>query len=123
MQTKYIDTLQYFGKDAMQAAKELETINTNAFKKFVEQQFASFNVYADAGVRQMKLMSEAKAYPDLVAGHVQIVSETVDKVLDNARKSVDIVNDVREEYSTWFENKAKTAESRLNPKTPVKKAA
>lgn len=123
MQGEYIEHWQAFGKDAFESVKELETIGAKTFERLTAQNLELVNAYVEAGVKQMSLLTETRDYKDLVSNQVELTSHLTAKVVDNAKRTADILNDLRAELTGWYETKLNNAAKAVVKKTPAKKAA
>lgn len=104
MQTQqYFDTASESGKAAFEALRQAGEINRKAFEKLYEQQIALVNQSVDTGVRQIKALSEARSYQDLLAEQARLVEESGQQFLAHARDVVATVRDAREAYSALLE--------------------
>ncbi|MCC7411299.1 MAG: phasin family protein [Gammaproteobacteria bacterium] len=123
MQNEYIEQWQSLGKETFGAIKELESIGTRALEQLAAQNLALVNVYVETGVRNMGLVNETRGYKELVAAQMELASTLTSKVVENGHKSADILNDLRNELTTWYEGKVSAASKAALKKAPVKKAA
>lgn len=103
MDNATIDNWQAFGKNAMEAAKELEAINTQTFEKLTGQQMELANAAFETGSRYLSAVTEMKAYQDLLAEQTRLASEYNEKLIESARATADILAETREAYQAWIE--------------------
>jgi phasin family protein len=109
MQNAIVEQWETFGKSAMDAAKELETISTSVVEKLTEQQLAIASTCIETGVKQMTLVSEIKDYKELMSAQAKLATEYNEKLMSSAKKATEILNDARTQFTSWFEKGVSTA--------------
>jgi phasin family protein len=107
-------------KTTMQAMKELGEINTKVMTRLTEQQMEVVGLYMDGGTKQLEGLSEAKGVQDAVASQSKLFSEMNEKLVENARKTMDILADTKAELAAWAEKGMGTASTTLLPKSKGK---
>jgi phasin family protein len=107
-------------KSAMDAIKELGEINTSAMTRLTQRQMDMINLYMESGAKQLEMMSEVKNVQDLAAAQSKLFTEMNEKLLDNARQTVEVLVDVKAELSAWVEKGMQNA-SDMMPANPVTK--
>ncbi len=90
-------------KSAMDAIKELGEINTTAMTRLTQRQMDMISLYMESGAKQLETLSQAKNMQDLAATQSKLFSEMNEKLLDNARQTVEVLVDVKAELSAWVE--------------------
>jgi len=103
MQNAIVEQWETFGKSAMEAAKELETIGTGIVEKLTAQQLEIASTCLETGMKQMSLVTEVKDYKELMSAQAKLTSEYNEKLLSSAKKSAEILNDARTQFTTWVE--------------------
>ena len=103
MQNAIVEQWETFGKSAMEAAKELETISTSVVEKLTAQQLEIASTCLETGMKQMSLVTEVKDYKELMSAQAKLTSEYNEKLLSSAKKSAEILNDARTQFTTWVE--------------------
>ena len=110
MQTQqFFDSANFSGTAAFEVIKEAGEINRKTFEKLFQQQVELVGQSVDTGVRQLKALSEAKSYQDLLAEQARIVEETGQQFVTHAREVIAAVRDAREAYSALLEKGVKEA--------------
>lgn len=107
-------------KSAMDAIKELGEINTSAMTRLTQRQMDMISLYMESGAKQLEMMSEVKNVQDLAAAQSKLFTEMNEKLLDNARQTVEVLVDVKAELSAWVEKGMQNA-SDMMPANPVTK--
>ena len=119
-QNELIQQWTELNQAAMEAMKELGQINTNAMTRLTQRQMEMVSLYMEGSAKQLEALSHTKGVPDLISAQSQLFAELNEKLMANARQTLDVLVDVRTELSSWVEKSMKNASSNL-PKSPVKK--
>jgi phasin family protein len=119
-QNELIQQWTELNQAAMEAMKELGQINTNAMTRLTQRQMEMVSLYMEGSAKQLESLGHTKGVPDLISAQSQLFAELNEKLMANARQTLDVLVDVRTELSSWVEKSMKNASSNL-PKTPVTK--
>ncbi|RKZ89950.1 MAG: phasin family protein [Candidatus Parabeggiatoa sp. nov. 1] len=90
-------------KSAMDAIKELGEINTNAMSRLTQRQQEMVNLYMEEGTKQLEVLDEVKGVQDIVAAQSRLFTELNEKLMANARQTMDDLVEVKDKLSTWTE--------------------
>jgi phasin family protein len=123
MQPEIVNQWQNYSRDAYEAARELQALSSKAFEQLAAQQIALVKTYVDTGVKQIGLLSEKKDLKDLFTAQSELASAQATQIVESVRKTTDILNEVRNEFSAWFEGRFNDATKAMVKATAVKKAA
>ncbi len=121
MQNDLIQQWTELNKAAMQAIKELGEINTNAMTRLTQRQMEMVNLYMEGGAKQLETLSQIKGMPDMVAAQSRLFAELNEKLMENARQTVEVLVEVKTELNAWVEKGMQNAASNLPVKTPTAK--
>jgi len=113
------ENMNKMGQSAYSAAKSFYAMNTNTCEQLFDQQIAMATLGMDAITSQMELMSSAKGYQAIIDGQADIASDVSSKSQGIARNTLDILNETKEDITTWVEDVAKEAADN----SPMVKAA
>lgn len=131
MDNAFIDNWQDYSKNAVAAAKELETINTQVIEKLTGKQMELANAAFETSTRYMSSLSEVKGYQEIVSEQAKLAAEFNEKLIDTARSTADIMTESRELYQAWVEKNMKAVTGGMDfslpgfpaPKKPAAKKA
>ncbi|HIF51095.1 MAG TPA: phasin family protein [Thiotrichaceae bacterium] len=101
-------------QSAYSAAKAFYALNTNTYGQLFDQQIAMAKLGMESITSQMELISTTKDYNAVVAGQTELANEISSKSQDIARNTMDIMNESKEEISTWVEGVAKEAAANID---------
>jgi hypothetical protein len=107
MDNAFINNWQDYSKNAVAAAKELETINTQVIEKLTGKQMELANAAFETSTRYMSSLSEVKGYQDIMSEQAKLAAEFNEKLIDTARSTADIMTESRELYQAWVEKNMK----------------
>jgi phasin family protein len=110
MNTAMYENMNTLGKSAYAAFKEICTVNTNVAEQVFEQQLALTSLSFDYFISQLQLASSARGYKEVINGQTDIVADVSSKMQGIARNTLDIINESRDDVTTWFEKNVKEAE-------------
>lgn len=103
MENKFIENWQEYGKNAIEAAKELEAINTQVIEKITGKQMELANAAFEASTKYVSSLGEVKGVQDLFSEQTKLATEFNEKVLEAARTTADLLTETREAYQAWLE--------------------
>lgn len=114
MQQDFFNLINEFNKQAYDATRELTDINSRAFSRFADKQIELVNVYFDGAVKQAELARDAKDTGSYFKEQAELTKQYGEKVVNTVRKSVDVLNQARDEYAQWTEKSVNEASANLN---------
>ncbi len=82
---------------------------------------ASYTSLMNSGLEQMKLVSEAKDYHEVVRGQMDLTRKIGEELMTSARDTVEMSQKTSEEFRTWFESSLSTVNEQVTK--AVEKAA
>lgn len=116
MSNDIIEAANKAGQAAFEAAKEVAEINNATLDTLVEKQLAFASQVVDFGVKQIKLVTEAKDATSAVKAQVALVEDAAGQALNNARDLVDLANKTRVAYDKLVDKNVKSAVASLKTK-------
>jgi phasin family protein len=120
MQNELIQQWTELNKAAMEAIKELGEINTNAMTRLTQRQMDMVSLYMEGSAKQLEALGQSKGVQDIINAQSRLFAELNEKLMENARQTLDVLFDVKGELSAWVEKSVQSASSNL-PKVPTKK--
>jgi phasin family protein len=130
MENKLMENWQEYGKNAVEAAKELEAINTQVIEKITGKQMELANAAFETSTKFVSSLGDVKGVQDLFTEQTKLATEFNEKMLEAARTTADILTETREAYQAWLEKGFKAISGNTEfampnffPLKAVKKAA
>ncbi|KOR32122.1 hypothetical protein TI05_09260 [Achromatium sp. WMS3] len=102
-----------------EAAKSFGEINIRLMERMINRQLDTFNIVMDSGLRNIKMITEAKGPNDLFRGQMDLIREVSEKLLIESRESLKITSEVRDEYRTWFEQSVQNITTKMSQSRPI----
>jgi phasin family protein len=98
-----IEMMNDLGTKGYEAAQSLGEINLRTMERLLARQMDALNLLMDSGLRQVKMVTDAKGPNDLVKEQINLVRELSERFLAEGRENVKLATDTRNEYRAWFE--------------------
>jgi phasin family protein len=114
-----IEMMNELSSKGYEAAQSLGEINLRTMERLLARQMDAFNIWMDSGLRQVKMVTEAKGPSDLVKGQIELVRELSERVLAEGRENVKLATDTRNEYRTWFEQGMQMVNEKMSALRPA----
>ncbi len=103
MDTNFMKNFKNMADSAIEASKNLETINTSVIEKFAETNMQLATSLIEAGTAAADGLSDTKEIPDVISIQTGFLSKYNESVFDAAKSTASIMNSARTEYQGWFE--------------------
>jgi phasin family protein len=101
--------------------RQLSDITFNAWNTAVDKQIAAYTNLMNSSMEQVKLVSEAKDYQDVVRGQMDFTRKIGEELIANTRDAVELSQKTGEEVRSWFENSLSSVNEQVSK--AVEKAA
>jgi len=105
----FIQQWSALNNSATAAMQELGEINAKAMERLTQRQMEMMNVYMESGAKQLEVMGQAKGFQDVTTAQTKLYAEMQEKLMDNARQTVDILSETKNELAAWVEKAMQTA--------------
>lgn len=99
-----------YGKNSVEATKELVGINGKLMAKILDSQMALANLYVEGSEKQLEVASVSTDPKELIAAQTALVEEYSAKLTDFAQSSAQLAEEANAELKSWFEKGAKAGE-------------
>ena len=121
MQNEILNAMTGYGKNSVEATKELVDINGKLMAKILDSQVALANLYVEGSEKQLEVASASTDPKELIAAQTALVEEYSAKLSEFAQSSAKLAEEAGEELKTWFEKGVKASEEAV--KEAASKAA
>jgi phasin family protein len=101
--------------------RQLTDITLNAWNQAIEKQMETYSSLMNSSLEQIKLVSEAKDYHEVVRGQMDMTRKLGEEMVNNTREAVEMSQKTGEEVRAWFENSLSTVNEQVSK--AVEKAA
>ena len=108
-----IEMINEMSTNSYNSLRQLSDINMMAWNKLMENQMDVVTSLMENSIEQMKLISEAKDYQEVVRGQMDMTRKLGETVLDKTRETVELAQKTGEDYRTWIEGSMANANEQL----------
>ncbi len=122
MQKQTLNTVQNAVETAYETTKQAVDINAVAWENLIAKQLEVMHQVVDFGVKQVKLLGEAKDVKTTLAAQTGLVENAAEQAMANVRDVVKIANEARTAYDKLVKKGVQDAVATAKPKV-TKKAA
>ena len=116
MQNDIVKNMEMLNKAAIESAKRLGDINVRTLEKLAQRHIEAAADYLEGGVRQLKLIGESKDVQAAVQEQSRLTAELNEKFVEHAKKTAEVLTEVKGELTDWAEDGMKAAGAPLNEK-------
>ena len=109
MQQEFVNSMNDFSKQALNAAQALGAINSQLAEQLMAQQMELANLCVEGSVKQLRASQDSKDMKEFLEQQTQLVQEYTDKFTALAQNQVNLAQTLTEKYQTWFAQGVKQA--------------
>ncbi|MDY6992134.1 MAG: phasin family protein [Pseudomonadota bacterium] len=110
----FMEQWSNFNKQNLLSVQKLADINSHFLMNLTQQQMDLMGIYVEGSNKHIQTLSSAKRVQDVLTHQSQWVEEFNKKMLNNARVTLEMMVDTKNQWVDWTETHIKqTAE--LNP--------
>lgn len=92
------------GSNGYETLRQLSDITLNAWNQAVEQQLEAYSSLMDSGLEQIKRISDAKDYREIVRGQLELSHKLGEAMMRKTRETVALNQKTGTEIRAWFES-------------------
>lgn len=96
-----LQQLTNLNKQFLESFKQLTDINTTMMRQLTDRQLSAAQAYVDSLSKHIESTGDIKNTQQLMALQAKLASELSEKMLDNARQTLDILTHTRSELAAW----------------------
>ncbi len=118
---KNLDTMKEVGGKAMENLNKLAELNMETMKEITSTQMEAIEFVMDQTKRQMELATEVKDFKglnDFIKAQATVAKETGDRLVEDAKKRVEMITGVREKYATFIREEVNKLSEKFRDITP-----
>ena len=90
-------------QSAMNSIKELGDINTKMMTRLTQRQMDMMNLYMEGSAKQMEAMKGVANPQDAVSTQTGFYTDMNEKLMDNARQTLEVLMEAKAELTDWAE--------------------
>ncbi|KOR28956.1 hypothetical protein TI03_03510 [Achromatium sp. WMS1] len=114
-----LEILNDLSSKGYEAAKSLGEINLRFMERMLARQLNTFSLFVNSGMRNIKLITEAKNPNELVRGQMGLIREVGEHLLVESRESLKLASDTRDEYRAWVEQGIEVITEKMGQSRPI----
>jgi phasin family protein len=116
-----IEMINEINSKGYDSFRQLSDITLKAWNTAVDKQIAAYTNLMNSSMEQIKLVSEAKDYQEIVRGQMDLTRKIGEEMVSNTRDAVELSQKTGEEVRAWFESSLSSANEQVSK--AVEKAA
>lgn len=101
MQIELTDSISKLGRTAIDSATRLGDMNARVFQRLAEHHVNATKACLESGIKQLKVVGEAKSYEQIVSQQSRIIAEVGETLMNEAKETVDTLVEAKDELSGW----------------------
>jgi phasin family protein len=99
-----IDMINEINSKGYDSFRQLSDITLKAWNSTVDQQIAAYASLMNSSMEQIKLVSEAKDYQEVVRGQMDMTRKIGEELVTNTRDAIVLSQKTGEDVRAWFES-------------------
>ena len=103
MDTKMTEQMTEMTKNVLDSMLKLQAINDRTVQSLAKQQLEVAENYMTNGVKQLKIMSEAKDAQSAMSSQAELASELGNMMMNQAKQAMEVMNQSRTELNSLIE--------------------
>ena len=123
MQKEFVASVEKMNKATVEAVKRLGEIQLRSIERLTEQQIEATSQYLNGSVKQLQALAASKDLQGAVDSQAKYVADLNETVVDNAKKTAEILTELKSDLTEWVEEGVKAASDNPFAKAVGKKAA
>ncbi len=117
-----IDMMNEMGRNAFEAARQLNEVNLQTVDRLAEQQVELFSQNLERGLTTVKRLADAKGYTDVLSVQADVAKELTETTTQETRKTVAALTEARNTVNDLFQKELKQAVEKTVKATQPKAA-
>jgi phasin family protein len=113
MQNDFVKNIETLNKAAVESVRRLGEINVRTLEKLAQRQIEATADYLEGGVKQIKLMGDSKDMQAAFKDQARLTSELNEKFVEHAKKTAEVLGEVKDELTEWAQDGMKAVGSPL----------
>ncbi len=99
-----IDMINEINSKGYDSFRQLSDITLKAWNTAVDKQIEAYTSLMNSSMEQLKLVSEAKDYHEVVRGQMDLTRKLGEEMVSNTRDAVELSQKTGEEVRAWLES-------------------
>ncbi|MEW8030058.1 MAG: TIGR01841 family phasin [Candidatus Thiodiazotropha sp.] len=109
-----IEMISEFNTAGYESFRQLSDISLKAWNQVMEAQMNTLNTLMNTSIEQLKLVSEAKDYHEVVRGQMDLSRKLGEDLMSKTREAVELSQKTGEEVRGWYESNLAKANEKIS---------
>ena len=109
-----LEMMRKMASDGYESAHHLGDINLRTWKNLLEKQSDIFDIWLEAGTRQIELSTAAKDPKDFLRSQLALTQDMGEKMKASLQDAVSTGGEVQGEYRAWYEKSVQSMAGNWN---------
>jgi phasin family protein len=109
-----IEMINEFNATGYDSIRQLTDISLKTWNQVIEAQMSTINSLMATSMDQLKLVSEAKDYHEVVRGQMDLTRKLGEEMMTKTRDAVEMSQKAGEEVRGWYESNLATANEQIS---------
>ncbi|MBV2091708.1 MAG: phasin family protein [Candidatus Thiodiazotropha sp. (ex Ctena orbiculata)] len=109
-----IEMINEFNTTGYDSFRQLTDISLKTWNQVMEAQMDTVTSLMNTSMEQLKLVSEAKDYHEVVRGQMDLTRKLGEELMTKTREAVEMSQKTGEEVRSWYEGNLATANEQIS---------
>ncbi|MBW9258424.1 MAG: phasin family protein [Candidatus Thiodiazotropha sp. (ex. Lucinisca nassula)] len=109
-----IEMINEFNTTGYDSFRQLTDISLKTWNQVMEAQMDTVTSLMNTSMEQLKLVSEAKDYHEVVRGQMDLTRKLGEDLMTKTREAVEMSQKTGEEVRSWYESNLATANEQIS---------
>ncbi|MCG7924640.1 MAG: phasin family protein [Candidatus Thiodiazotropha taylori] len=109
-----IEMINEFNTTGYDSFRQLTDISLKTWNQVMEAQMDTVTSLMNTNMEQLKLVSEAKDYHEVVRGQMDLTRKLGEELMTKTREAVEMSQKTGEEVRSWYESNLATANEQIS---------
>ncbi|MCG7897700.1 MAG: phasin family protein [Candidatus Thiodiazotropha lotti] len=109
-----IEMINEFNTTGYDSFRQLTDISLKTWNQVMEAQINTVSSLMNTSMEQLKLVSEAKDYHEVVRGQMDLTRKLGEELMTKTREAVEMSQKTGEEVRSWYESNLATANEQIS---------
>ncbi|RLW71271.1 MAG: hypothetical protein B6D71_02955 [gamma proteobacterium symbiont of Stewartia floridana] len=109
-----IEMINEFNTTGYDSFRQLTDISLKTWNQVMEAQMDTVTSLMNTSMEQLKLVSEAKDYHEVVRGQMDLTRKLGEELMTKTRETVEMSQKTGEEVRSWYESNLATANEQIS---------
>lgn len=109
-----VEMLKEMVGDGYKTTRELADINLRTWNNILDKQIDMFNVWLEAGVKQVELTTSVNDHKEYLSSQTALTKEIGEKLIASGRDAISAGSETQGEYRAWYEKSVQSMSSHWN---------